>query len=67
MKFQESDIQKIWETLVEVDDMDLGTTEKIEIIKDFLKFEMKYDFEDILRLDDALQNPETFAGREPAS
>ena len=66
MGFKETDITKIWETLVEVDDMSLETREKIEIIRDFLKSEMKYSFEDVLKLDNALQSPSTYNGREPA-
>jgi hypothetical protein len=64
--FKESDIKKIWETLIEVDDMDLGTKEKAEIIKDFLKGEMKYNLEDIFKLDRALNSPSYYNGREPA-
>ena len=66
MNFREADVKKIWDTLVEVDDMSLGTKEKIEIIKDFPEHEMKYDLEDVLNLDRALQDPSAYNGREPA-
>lgn len=66
MGFKESDIKKIWETLIEIDDMDLGMKEKSEIIEDFLKSEMKYNLEDVLKLDRALNSPAYYNGREPA-
>ena len=49
-----------------MDDISLETREKIEIIRDFLKNEMKYSLEDVLKLDRVLQSPSSYNGREPA-